>query len=164
MLNTQIGQHFKTSPHKKHAANTDAAAQITHSSTPHTRMLDKYIGSISIAIALWLGVLGGIGAVYVLGVKSAYFRWGPAPNLVFVGFPVDSWFRWCEVIVLASISQLLYMIATETVSPWIMNTVMDQKTTTIPIYSYFQVQMICNVYYMFAAVVQMVQASPFSCL
>ena len=131
---------------------------------PSTRMLDKYIGSISIAIALWLGVLGGIGAVYVLGVQSQYFRWGPAPNLVFVGFPVDSWFRWCEVIVLASISQLLYMIATETVSPWIMNTVMDQKTTTIPIYSYFQVQMICNVYYMFAAVVQMVQASPFSCL
>ena len=37
MLNTLIAQHFKTSPHKKHAANTDAAAQITHSPTPqHT--------------------------------------------------------------------------------------------------------------------------------
>ena len=120
-------------------------------------MLDKYIGAISIAIALWLCILGGLGAVYVVGVKSEYFRVGPASNLFFVGFRVDSWFRWCEVIALASISQLLYMVASETVSPWIMNTVMDQKTTVIPIYSYFQVQMICNVYYMFAAVVQMVQ-------
>lgn len=119
--------------------------------------LDRYLLPITHLLLGWLGVVGTVCAVYARTHATRYFRVGPGPGLFFVGFVVDSWHKWAQVVVIVVLSQVIYMLAMESVSPWIMNTVMDPKTTRIPTYSYTQIQYICNVYYTFAAVVQLVQ-------
>ena len=110
--------------------------------------MDRYIGPIACAVAVWLNLVLGFGVWYVWCYESKYFRWGPGNDVLFVGFAVDTWVKWAAVTAIAAVSQLLYMLATETISPWIMNTVMDQKTTTIVMYSYSEVllcEMCCAV-------------------
>lgn len=119
--------------------------------------LDRYLLPITHLLLGWLGVVGTMCTVYARTHATRYFRFGPSAGLFFVGFAVDTWHKWAQVVVVVMFSQVIYMLAMESVSPWIMNTVMDPKATRIPVYSYAQIQYICNVYYTFAAVVQLVQ-------
>ena len=119
--------------------------------------LDKYLLQITHVLVVWLLVVGISCTIYAKDHSIGYFRIGPSKNLVFVGFVLDTWSKWTQVVVLVIVSQIIYMLTMESVSPWIMNTVMDPKTTQIFHYSYSNIQYICNTYYMFSAVVQLVQ-------
>ena len=119
--------------------------------------LERLLLPITHMLVVWLVVVGCTCAVYAGVHNTGYFRIGPSPGVFFLGFAIDTWCKWGHVVGLVAVSQVVYMLTMESISPLIMNTVMDPKATRIPLYSYVQVQYICNVYYIFAAVVQLLQ-------
>lgn len=122
-----------------------------------TLFLERLLLPITHVLVAWLVVVGCTCAIYAGVHDTGYFRIGPSPSVFFLGFALDTWGKWGQVVGLVAVSQVIYMVTMESISPWIMNTVMDPKATRIPLYSYLQVQYICNVYYIFAAVVQLLQ-------
>lgn len=122
-----------------------------------TLFLERLLLPITHVLVSWLVVVGCTCAIYAGVHDTGYFRIGPSPSVFFLGFALDTWGKWGQVVGLVAVSQVIYMVTMESISPWIMNTVMDPKATRIPLYSYLQVQYICNVYYIFAAVVQLLQ-------
>jgi hypothetical protein len=69
----------------------------------------------------WLGIFG-----------SAYMRVGPSPTLTYMGMNIDSMPRYMTVVVFVVISTAVNDFASDAISPWIQNTVMDHKSRTIP--------------------------------
>lgn len=122
-----------------------------------TLFLERLLLPITHVLVTWLVVVCCTCAIYAGVHDTGYFRIGPSPSVFFLGFALDTWGKWGQVVGLVAVSQVIYMVTMESISPWIMNTVMDPKATRIPLYSYLQVQYICNVYYIFAAVVQLLQ-------
>ena len=80
---------------------------------------------ICLAGFTWLGIFG-----------SAYMRIGPSPTLTYMGMKIDDMPRYMTVVGFVVISTAINDFASDAISPWIQNTVMDHKSRTIP-YSKF---------------------------
>jgi len=80
---------------------------------------------ICLAGFTWLGIFG-----------SEYMRIGPSPTLTYMGMKIDDMPRYLTVVGFVVISTAINDFASDAISPWIQNTVMDHKSRTIP-YSKF---------------------------
>jgi hypothetical protein len=86
-------------------------------------------------ISIWFFIcLGGFTWLGIFG--SAYMRVGPSPTLTYMGMKIDTMARYLTVVGFVVISTAINDFASDAISPWIQNTVMDHKSRTIP-YSKF---------------------------
>jgi hypothetical protein len=88
----------------------------------------------------WLGIFG-----------SEYMRVGPSPTLTYMGMLIDTMPRYLTVVGFVVISTAINDFASDAISPWIQNTVMDHKSRTIP-YSKFTVLFISQTWSLYCGV------------
>lgn len=106
---------------------------------------DRFVLPITHVLSTWIVLVYASCAFYANIHPTRYFRIGPDAALLFLGFSIDTWGKWTQVVVLVCVTQCIFMLSSESVSPWIMNTVMDQKTTRIAEHSYARVRSVCCV-------------------
>jgi hypothetical protein len=82
----------------------------------------------------WLGIFG-----------SEYMRVGPSETLTYMGMKIQTMSRYMTVVGFVVISTAINDFASDAISPWIQNTVMDHKSRTIP-YSKFTVVSITQIW------------------
>ena len=88
-------------------------------------------------ISVWFMVcLIGFTSLGIFG--SEYMRVGPSDTLTYMGMKIQTMTRYMTVVVFVVISTAVNDFASDAISPWIQNTVMDHKTRTIP-YSKFTI-------------------------
>lgn len=86
-------------------------------------------------VSIWFFIcLGGFTWLGIFG--SEYMRIGPSPTLTYMGMLIDTMPRYMTVVGFVVISTAINDFASDAISPWIQNTVMDHKSRTIP-YSKF---------------------------
>ena len=86
-------------------------------------------------VSVWFFIcLGGFTWLGIFG--SEYMRIGPSPTLTYMGMLIDTMPRYATVVGFVVISTAINDFASDAISPWIQNTVMDHKSRTIP-YSKF---------------------------
>lgn len=115
---------------------------------------------IAYLLGLWIISISG----YVIYLQDnnyiVFFNFGPNSNVNFIGIAVDNWAKWSQLMTFTIVTQSLKMMADEIISPWILNTIMDDKSI---IHSddidYYKSQFICQTYYLFSAIVKFVQIS-----
>jgi hypothetical protein len=88
----------------------------------------------------WLGIFG-----------SEYMRVGPSPTLTYMGMLIDTMPRYLTVVGFVVISTAINDFASDAISPWIQNTVMDHKTRTIP-YSKLTIMFIAQMWSLYCGV------------
>jgi len=69
----------------------------------------------------WLGIF-----------KSQYMRIGPSSTLTYLGMVIDTGPRYAFVVIFVVFSTSVNDFASDALSPWIQNCVMDHKSKTIP--------------------------------
>ena len=91
-------------------------------------------------VSVWFFIcLGGFTWLGIFG--SEYMRIGPSPTLTYMGMLIDTMPRYVTVVGFVVISTAINDFASDAISPWIQNTVMDHKSRTIP-YSKFTMLLI----------------------
>lgn len=114
----------------------------------------------SFLLLLWMGLaLGGVLVTVLGGYTKTYFRWGPSESLVFLGTPVDTWEGYAALMSFSVVTQVVKVYADELISPFILNTVMDHKEPIIEKYGYWDILFVTQVYYIFSALVSLVQVA-----
>ena len=94
---------------------------------------DKRVTIAFVSICFFI-CLGGFTWLGIFG--SEYMRVGPSPTLTYMGMLIDTMPRYIMVAGFVVISTAINDFASDAISPWIQNTVMDHKSRTIP-YSKF---------------------------
>jgi hypothetical protein len=88
-------------------------------------------------ISVWFVIcLIGFTSLGIFG--SEYMRVGPSDTLTYMGMRIQTMSRYLTVVGFVVISTAINDFASDAISPWIQNTVMDHKTRTIP-YSKFTI-------------------------
>jgi hypothetical protein len=84
---------------------------------------------------VWMCVLYGMFSH--LGITEAQIlSFGPSPHTRFMGVVIDTWGRWCVVAAFSFFRTLVDDLGSDSIVPWIQNTMQDQKTLYLP-YSKF---------------------------
>lgn len=100
------------------------------------------------------------GAIIVaaIGTRNAnYFKYGPNETLSFAGIIIDTPEGYAALMIFSILSQACKVYGDEIISPFIINTVMDHKETVVRTYSYSNIIFITQTYYIFSALVSLVQ-------
>eukprot|EP00961_Rhodomonas_salina_P244611 3305952-Rhodomonas_salina.1 len=85
----------------------------------------------------WLGVV-----MYLYGVSDSgdkenkFMNIGPSETLDIMGIHIDTWNKWAMVCIFAFVNTAMNEFFSNSLDLWIINTLQDDKTTTIP-YSKF---------------------------
>ena len=113
---------------------------------------------IACLLGLWIISISG----YVIYLQDSnlivFFNFGPNPNVNFIGVVVDNWTKWSQLMMFTIVTQSLKMLADEIISPWIINTIMDDKSKIQnDNINYYKSQFICQTYYLFSAIVKFIQ-------
>lgn len=83
-------------------------------------------------LTLWT-VLSSVVCYYIMLVDdSAFLSFGPNDRTVLFGVKLDSWFKWWVVAIYTFVSTSIAAFASDSVLPWITNTIQDHKTKYIP--------------------------------
>ena len=77
--------------------------------------------SIVILVFWHLGLLG-----------TRYISFGPSPQTFFMGVVLDTWDKWGLVALFTFINTCMNDFFSDSISPWILNTITDHKTRFIP--------------------------------
>ena len=85
--------------------------------------------------------------------ESDFFRVGPSATLVSAGIHINTWPKWSFLMVIVSSTQIVKVLADETISPWIINNVMDEKHEILRGTTEAKIQGMCQLYYLFSGVV-----------
>lgn len=88
----------------------------------------------------WLGIFG-----------SEYMRIGPSPTLTYMGVIIDTMPKYISVVGFVVISTAINDFSSDSLSPFIANTVMDHKSKTIP-YSKFTIIFITQAWSLYCGV------------
>jgi hypothetical protein len=85
-------------------------------------------------LVLWVSILCGLFVGFGGYKNNDYikFSYGPSRDLMFLGMPIDTWYRWTVFIFIASIDTLVHTWAVDMVQPWVVNTIWDHKTIYLP--------------------------------
>lgn len=115
-------------------------------------------GKIASFLGAWILTI----LVFLTYVKESdtivFFHFGPSKHVKFIDIAIDDWNKWYILMVFTIVTQTLKMLADEIISPWIINTIMDDKTD-IQYLNYYKSQCICQTYYLFSAIVNFFQVS-----
>jgi hypothetical protein len=84
----------------------------------------------AVIVTLWSAVIVVLGGVLGL-FDSPFFHFGPSESAVFFAQPINTWPRWCGIVVYTLVQQLVSTYALETISPWMMNQVQNRRVRTL---------------------------------
>lgn len=83
-------------------------------------------------LTLWT-ILSSVVCYYIMLVdNSPFLSFGPNERTILFGVKLDSWFKWWVVAIYTFISTSIAAFASDSVLPWITNTIQDHKTKYIP--------------------------------
>lgn len=83
-------------------------------------------------LTLWT-IISSIVCYYIMLVdNSPFLSFGPNPRTVLFGVKLDSWFKWWVVAIYTFVSTSIAAFASDSILPWITNTIQDHKTKYIP--------------------------------
>ena len=63
---------------------------------------------------------------------SSFLQFGPHENTVIMGVYIDTWHKWGLVMIFTFINTCMNEFFSNSLDPWILNTIQDDKTKTIP--------------------------------
>lgn len=87
---------------------------------------------ITLFILLWSVSSAAVFFFIMLEDDSPFLNFGPSPRTELFGVKLDSWSVWWAVAVYTFLSTAIAAFASDSVVPWITNTVQDHKTHYIP--------------------------------
>lgn len=108
---------------------------------------------------LWMCVvISGLIFYDIYNQKNEFIVFGPSENLRFLKIQIHTWGRYIMLVFFLICTQALKVFADETISPFIINEIMQHTTETniIDNFSYFELQCICQSYYIFSAMSKLV--------
>ena len=111
------------------------------------------------AMGLWIAVVVLLTVLYKMyWSQSDFFSFGPSERLEFFEIKVHTWWRYTGVVVFLVCTQALKVFADETISPFILNEIMQhsQDTTVADNFSYLELQWLCQSYYVFSGMAKLV--------
>jgi hypothetical protein len=88
--------------------------------------------------------------------ESKFFHFGPSAELKSAGILIDTWMKWAFLMFLVCVTQSVKVCADETISPWIINNVMDDDKDILTDITPFEIQGMCQLYYFFSAIVSFI--------
>ena len=91
---------------------------------------DKRI--LTVFIALWSILCCVVFVGIMLTDKSPFLNFGPSTQTKLFGVLLDSWSKWWLVAIYTFVSTAIAAFASDSVVPWITNTIQDHKTKYIP--------------------------------
>ena len=105
----------------------------------------------------WLAVV--VVCCYKMGVSdNKFLQFGPTQTTVVLGFVVDTWTKWTMVTAFSFVNTCVNAFIANSLDPWIVNTVQDTKTPTIP-YSKLTCIIIVQMYSIYCHVMSLVGLS-----
>jgi hypothetical protein len=97
-------------------------------------VIDKLFDDKRIAVSflmVWLLVV--IVVFKDIGMlETKFMAMGPSPATVFMGMPLDTWYKWWMVALFTLVNTSINDFMSDALSPWILNTITDHKTKYIP--------------------------------
>ena len=91
---------------------------------------DKRI--LTVFIALWSILCCVVFVGIMLADESPFLNFGPSTQTKLFGVLLDSWSKWWLVAIYTFVSTAIAAFASDSVVPWITNTIQDHKTKYIP--------------------------------
>lgn len=83
-------------------------------------------------LTVWT-VLSSAVCYYIMLVDhSPFLSFGPNARTVLFGVKLDSWFKWWVVAIYTFVSTTIAAFASDSIVPWVTNTIQDHKTKYIP--------------------------------
>lgn len=90
---------------------------------------DKRVGIL--CLMTWLGIV--MCLFYDVGLfKGQYMRLGPSPETIFMQTVLDTWYKWNMVALFTAVNTCINDFMSDSISPWLLNTVTDHKTKYLP--------------------------------
>lgn len=91
---------------------------------------DKRI--ITVLILIWTILSSAVFVTIMINDDSPFLNFGPSERTILFGVKLDSWNKWWCVCIYTFISTAVAAYASDSIVPWITNTVQDHKTRFIP--------------------------------
>jgi hypothetical protein len=105
------------------------------------------------ALYFWLFIL--LGLFFFAGVgDSDFINFGPSDTAKFMSISIDTWGKWSIIAVFQFCNTFINIFVSETMWPWIQNTIQDHKNKYLP-YSKTACMWICQTYYLYGNIVSM---------
>jgi len=109
---------------------------------------------------LWIFTVVVLCVLYnVYCEQSDFFRFGPSSRLEFFGIKIHTWGRYTCCVGFLVLTQALKVFADETISPFIINEIMQNspgETTIADNFTYMELQRLCQSYYVFSGIAKLV--------
>ena len=87
---------------------------------------------LCIIIACWTFVVSVIFVCIMVDDKSPFLSFGPNPRTTLFGFRLDTWTKWGCVAIYTFVSTCIADFTSDSVGPWITNTIQDHKNLYLP--------------------------------
>jgi len=110
---------------------------------------------VTFLLALWTLICAVTFYVIMAVDKSPFLSFGPNEHTRLFGVALDSWGKWWCVAIYTFFSTAIAAFASDSLSPFILNTIQDHKTIYIP-YSKWTCLFIIQVYTCYAVVVTII--------
>lgn len=80
-----------------------------------------------------------------------YMRMGPTPDTMFMQIKLDTWYKWGMVAVFTAVNTCVNDFMSDSISPWLLNTITDHKTKYIP-YPKYQCLLISQLWSLYCGI------------
>lgn len=117
-----------------------------------------------VSMALWASALGFIAFCAGAGVfESPYFRVGPNDTFFFLGVPINTWTRWWSFVLLVGLRNVVEILATDVIHPWILTEVQAPTRPSLPypkgvvifvVFTHFTYHDVMNIFAVFISLSQ----------
>lgn len=91
---------------------------------------------ISGLLLIWTLISCATFAFIMIEDNSKFLNIGPSTVNTLFGVVLDSWFKWWAVAIYTFISTAIAAFSSDSIAPWITNTIQDHKTRYIPYHPY----------------------------
>ena len=106
---------------------------------------------LAVLIAGWTCAICVIFICIMVDDESPFLSFGPNPQTVLFGFKLDTWTKWVCVALYTFVSTCIADFTSDSVGPWITNTIQDHKNMYLP-YSKWTCVCIVQTFSMYAII------------
>ena len=110
---------------------------------------------VTMLILVWTVVSSAVFCAIMLEDHSPFLNFGPSERTVLFGVKLDTWGVWWCVAIYTFVSTAVAAYASDSIVPWITNTVQDHKTQYIP-YSKFTCLCIIQIFTCYAVIMSVI--------
>lgn len=104
---------------------------------------------VTLFIGVWSMLSACVFGFIMIMDNSPFINFGPSPRTELFGVKLDTWWEWWAVALYTFFSTAIAAFSTDSVVPWITNTVQDHKNIFLP-YSKFTCWLIIQVFTFYA--------------